>query len=282
MRIRATVAAAAGALALAAFTAPAAQATGTDGTPYPLNVSFSGLKIASSTKIGAPTGAVRIAYSYTLKHGSDVDITKADFWSDAYLYRGTLGSDTSRELGYDKSDSATCADAPATPGTATCEGTIDLYPSEGDLLNTDVGSWTVAVEAGALNGQDPENPDYNKVGFKEQGDMGTTRLLRNVILTADAGPEPVKKGATLTTTGKLTRVDWQDHKYHAFTSQTVTLQFKKAGTSTYTDVKTVKSDAYGNLKATATAAYDGYWRLTYAGSAYASFATAAGDYVDVQ
>ncbi|MBL1110274.1 hypothetical protein JK361_37945 [Streptomyces sp. 5-8] len=282
MRIRATVAAVTGALALAAFAAPAAQATGTDGTPYDLNVSFSDVKIASSTKIGAPTGALRIAYSYTLKYGSEVDIEQPDFWSQAYLYRGTFGSDTATELGYDKSDSATCTASTTSDGTATCKGTIDLYPSEGDLLNTDVGTWTVAVEAGALNGQDPENPDYSKVGFKEQGGMATTKLLRNVIVTADAGPEPVTKGATLTTTGKLTRVSWEDNKYHAFTNQTVTLQFKKAGTSTYTNVKTIKSDTSGNLKGTATAAYDGYWRLTYAGSAYASYASAAGDYVDVR
>ncbi|MBB5927800.1 hypothetical protein [Streptomyces echinatus] len=282
MRIRATVAAVTGALALAAFAAPAAQATGTDGTPYPLNVSFSGLKIASSSRIGAPTGAFKIAYSYTLTYGSDVDIEQPDFWSQAYLYRGTLDSDTSRELGYDKSDFATCTKNAAPSGTATCKGTIDLYPSEGDLLNTDVGTWNVAAEAGALNGQDPDNVDYSKVGFKDQGGLGTTRLLRNVAVTANAGPEPVTKGATLTTTGKLTRVDWQDHKYHAFTSQTVTLQFKKAGTSTVTNVKTAKSDAYGNLKATTTATYDGYWRFSYAGSTYASSALATMDYVDVR
>ncbi|MFF4019430.1 hypothetical protein [Streptomyces sp. NPDC001843] len=276
MRIRATVAAVSGALALSALAVPAAHATGSSGTPYTMNVSFSNLKIASAIKVGT-TNEVSTTYSYTLTHGADVNVTASDFYTDAYLYRGTM-DDQSKTLEGD--DFATCTVTSST--TETCTGTVDIYPGDGDLKNADAGSWSVAAEATAFNGQDPNNPDLSKVGFKDQGSLATTNVQRYSKLTADAGPEPVKKGATLTTTGKLSRANWEDHLYHGYTGQPVKLQFRKAGTTTYTTVKTVTSDSSGNVKATATAQYDGYWRFSFAGTSTTPAVSATGDYVDVQ
>ncbi|MEU9986186.1 hypothetical protein AB0E10_05125 [Streptomyces sp. NPDC048045] len=276
MRIRATVAAVSGALALSAFAVPAAHATGTSGTPYTMDASFSNLTIASAIKVGT-TNEVSTTYTYTLTHGADVDIAASDFYSDAYLYRGSL-DDPSKTLEGD--NPATCKATSST--TATCTGTVDVYPAEGELKNADAGSWSVAAEAIAFNGQDQNNPDLSKVGFKDQGGMATTLLQRYSKLTANAGPEPVAKGKTLTTTGKLSRANWEDNQYHGYTVQPVKLQFRKAGTSTYTTVKTVTSDSSGNVKATATAQYDGYWRLSFAGTSTTPAVSATGDYVDVQ
>ncbi|MFF4400410.1 hypothetical protein [Streptomyces sp. NPDC001480] len=276
MRIRATVAAVSGALALSALAVPAAHATGSSGTPYTMDVSFSNLKIASAIKVGT-TNKVSTTYSYTLTHGADVDVTASDFFSDAYLYRGTL-DEPSKTLEGD--DFATCTVTSST--TATCTGTVDIHPGEGELKNADAGSWTVAAEAYAFNGQDPDNPDLSKVGFKDQGSLATSNVQRYSKLTADAGPEPVTKGTTLTTTGKLSRANWEDGLYHGYTSQPVKLQFRKAGTTTYTTVKTVTSDSSGNVKATATAQYDGYWRLSFAGTTTTPAVSATGDYVDVR
>ncbi|MEU5594353.1 hypothetical protein [Streptomyces sp. NPDC020298] len=276
MRIRATVAAVSGALALSALAVPAAHATGSSGTPYTMDVSFSNLKIASAVKVGT-TNEVSTTYSYTLTHGADVDVTASDFYSDAYLYRGTL-DDPSKTLEGD--DFATCKVTSST--TETCTGTVDIYPGDGDLKNADAGSWTVAAEATAFNGQDPNTPDLSKVGFKDQGSLASTDVQRYSKLTADAGPEPVTKGKTLTTTGKLSRANWEDGLYHGYTSQPVKLQFRKAGTTTYTTVKTVTSDSSGNVKATATAQYDGYWRLSFAGTTTTPAVSATGDYVDVR
>ncbi|GGZ95305.1 hypothetical protein ACFOOM_13750 [Streptomyces echinoruber] len=273
MRIRATVAAVSGALALSALAVPAAHAAG---TPYTLGVSFSNVKIASTVKVGT-TNEVSATYTYTLTHDASVDITADDFYTDAYLYRGTL-DDPAKTLEGD--DFATCTVTSST--TATCEGTVDIYPADGDLQNADAGSWKLAAEATAFNGQDPNNPDMGKVGFKDQGDLATTLVQRYSKLTANAGPEPVGKGKTLTTTGKLSRANWEDHQYHGYANQPVKLQFRKAGTTTYTTVKTVYSDAYGNLKATATAQYDGYWRFSFAGTSTTPAVNATGDYVDVQ
>lgn len=276
MRIRATVAAVSGALALSAFAVPAAHATGDSGTPYTLNVSFSQVTIAKAIKVGT-TNEVSATYSYTLTHGSDVNVTAKDFYTDASLYKGSYDDPTAELYG---DNPATCTVTSAT--TATCKGTVDIYPADGDLKNAWAGSWSVAAEAVAFNGQDQSNPDLGKVGYKDQSGLGSTLVQRSSKLTTDAGPEPVYKGKTLTVTGKLSRANWEDHQYHGYASQPVKLQFRKAGTTTYTTVKTVNADSYGNVKTTTTANYDGYWRLSFAGTSTTPAVSAAGDYVDVR
>ncbi|WP_234379171.1 hypothetical protein A6P39_45440 [Streptomyces sp. FXJ1.172] len=92
----------------------------------------------------------------------------------------------------------------------------------------------------------------------------------------------VHKGRTFTVSGKLTRADWEKHTYNTVGGQSVRLQFRKSGTSTYTTVKTVTSDTSGNVKATATASAAGYWRYSYAGISTTSGASATGVYVGVK
>lgn len=311
MRIRATVAAVTGALALSAFAVPAAQAadpapsfgagaakvlqaahaasgktafgatsaaTAADGQPYALNVNFSNLKIGKAYKVGT-TYHVAVPVSYTLTHGADVDITAADFDNGPFLYKGSYDTPSNMLFG---DDPATCTATSST--TATCKGNVDIYPDYGDLMNADAGTWHVGALAIAWNGQDPASSsfDVTKVGVADQGGLGTTLIQRYSRLTVNAGPEPVKKGKTLTATGKLSRANWEDNKYHGYTNQPVKLQFRKKGTSTYSTVKTVYSDKYGNVKATTTAKYDGYWRFSFAGTTTTPAVNATGDYVDVQ
>ncbi|GAB7030087.1 hypothetical protein JCM4914_15480 [Streptomyces platensis subsp. malvinus] len=109
----------------------------------------------------------------------------------------------------------------------------------------------------------------------------TVKVRRYAKLTANASPEPVKKGKTLAVTGNLTRADWETYKYAGYTGQPVKLQFRKKGTHTYTTVKTVTTGSGGALKTTVKAATDGYWRWSFAGTSTTSTATAPGDYVDV-
>ncbi|WP_314409897.1 calcium-binding protein [Streptomyces sp. DSM 40484] len=112
----------------------------------------------------------------------------------------------------------------------------------------------------------------------------TVPVLRDARLTANAAPEPVKKGKTLTVTGKLSRADWETSGgYGAYTGQKVKLQFRKKGASAYTTVKSVITDGSGNLKATVKAATDGYWRYSFAATSTTTAAVnATGDYVDVR
>ncbi|MFG2885903.1 hypothetical protein ACGFYV_27020 [Streptomyces sp. NPDC048297] len=276
MRIRATLAAVTGALALSALALPTAQAAETSGTPYTLNAGFSNVTIAKTIKVG-PTGKVSTKYSYTLTHGADVNIKAADFFTDAYLYKGSFDTPSGELYG---DNPATCTAVTAT--TATCTGTVDIYLADHTLKNSQAGSWSVGVEAIAFNGQSTTNPDLSKVGFADKGGAGTSLVQRVTKLTTDATPEPVKKGATLTVNGKLTRGDWEHGTWNALGGQPVKLQYRKAGSTTYTTLKTITSSSTGALKTTVRATADGYYRYSYAGSTSTAGITATADYVDVR
>ncbi|MEV6022397.1 hypothetical protein [Streptomyces sp. NPDC052036] len=307
MRIRATAAAVTGALALSAFAVSAAHAaapapahraavakvlqsahaasgmraftadTGTSGEPYALNVTFSGFKIGKAYKVSTG-GHVSIPVSYTLTHGSDVNIASSDFETDPYLYKGSYGNPDNLLFG---DASATCTATSST--VAACKGKIDIYPADGDLKNVNAGSWGAAAGAIDWNGQlDSTDPDISKVGVAEKGGLATTLIQHSSALTADASPEPVKKGATLTVKGKLSRADWQANKYVGFSGQSVKLQFRKKGSTTYTTLKTIKTDSAGNLKTTVKASVDGYYRYSFAGTSTTVAVSAAGDFVDVK
>ncbi|MEU6260002.1 hypothetical protein [Streptomyces sp. NPDC047043] len=289
MRIRATVAAVSGALALSAFAMPAAHAAdsssweaasakalaahsgktafSSDAAAADLGVTFSDLKIAKAIKVGT-TNHVSTTVTYTLTHGANYDISSDDFDSGPVIYKGSSITTPDNLLGGEAP--ATCTKV--TDTTATCTGKIDIYPGEGDLLNSDAGKWT----AGALALQ------YSTGDYSLQGDLGSTLVQRYSKLTVNATPEPVKKGKTITVTGKLSRANWEDNKYHGYTNQPVKLQFRKKGTSTYTTLKGIYSNSTGDLKTTTTATVDGYYRFSFAGTTTTPAVSATGDYVDVQ
>ncbi|WP_433530349.1 hypothetical protein ACQPYA_29980 [Micromonospora sp. CA-263727] len=116
------------------------------------------------------------------------------------------------------------------------------------------------------------------VGSTSGGDSVT--LYKVSKLTVNAFPEPVAKGGKLTVTGRLTRATTDAAStFVGYAKQPVKLQFRKAGSSKYTTVKTVHTDAKGNLKTTTTASAAGYWRFSYAGSSTVASVSAAGDHV---
>ncbi|MFG2791553.1 hypothetical protein [Streptomyces sp. NPDC048419] len=303
MRIRATVAAVSGALALSALAVPAAQAADTPkapadvaaavdalhsgsgrtafsteatGTPYALNASFSNVKVNSGKNIAVgTTNVVKVPVSFTLNHGTDVNIHAADFVAGIELYRGTSFDD---ELWWFDSDAAHCTDSSAT--AASCTATVQIDPVE--LLNEDAGSWKAAGFAVAFNGEDQTNPNLDNVGVAVTDKAAAFNLQRYSKLTVNAAPEPVKKGKTVTVTGKLSRANWDDSQYHGYSTQSVKLQFRKKSSSTYTTLKTIKTSTTGTLKTTATATVDGYYRYSFAGTTTTPAVSAAGDYVDVQ
>ncbi|MGQ4413805.1 hypothetical protein ACN6LA_005933 [Streptomyces sp. SAS_269] len=313
MRIRATVAAVTGALALSAFVVPAAQAA--DGSsyspadlvkdaralhasagksafsssaaatdePYTLDLSFSGVKINNGKPIVVgTTNRVSVPVTYTVTHGADVDIHADDFFMDVDIYRGAWDDPNARfQVG---DDWPSCTDTSAT--VASCKGTIDIYPQDPDfgLINADATTWKAEGYAYAFNGQDPSAADFDpsKVGFVAQDGLGTTKLQRYSKLTVNASPEPVYKGKTITVTGKLSRANWDDHLYHGYTGQSVKLQYRKKSSSTYTTLKTITTNSTGNLKTTTTATADGYYRFSFAGTSTTPAVNAAGDYVDVR
>ncbi|MFI5686681.1 hypothetical protein [Streptomyces sp. NPDC051636] len=303
MRIRATVAAVSGALALSAFAMPAAQAadapkvpadvaaafkaahsasgktayTATvDGEPYALDASFSNVKVNNGKNIAVGiTNVVKVPVSFTLTHGADVDITASDFFAGVDLYRGPSFDESLWDF---VSDDATCTESSAT--VASCTATVEIDPVE--LLNEDAGSWKAAAFAVAFNGEDQSDPNLDNVGVAVQDPVAAFKLQRYSKLTVNAAPEPVVKGKTITVTGKLSRANWDTSAYAGYTNQSVKLQFRKKGSSTYTTLKTITSDSTGNLKTTTTASVDGYYRYSFAGTTTTPAVNATGDFVDVQ
>ncbi|MGW0498303.1 hypothetical protein ACWD0Z_23615 [Streptomyces sp. NPDC003007] len=302
MRIRATVAAVTGALALSALAVPAAQAAepkvpaniaaasevvhadsgpsafaaDADGEPIALNATFSSVKVnnGKNVKVGT-TNVVKVPVSFTLTHGQEVDIHAPDFFAAVELYRGPSFEET---VFFFDSNDATCTDSSAT--VAHCKATVAIDPYA--LLNEDAGSWKAAAFAVAFNGEDPENPNLDNVGVAVKDPTNSFKLQRYSKLTVNASPEPVKKGKTITVTGKLSRANWDDNKYHGYTNQSVKLQFRKKNSNTYTTVKTIKSNSTGGLKTTVKAATDGYFRYSFAGTTTTPAVNATGDFVDVR
>lgn len=174
------------------------------------------------------------------------------------------------QIWYDDGD-ITCVKASAT--TSTCTGTLTFDPQASTRFvdNNAAATWNLATLVSAN--------DYNYI----HRDAATTfKVQRYSKLTVNASPEPVRKGKTVTVTGKLSRANWEDNKYHGYTNQSVKLQFRKKGSDTYTTVKTIKSDATGSLRTTVTASIDGYFRYSFAGTTTTPAVNATGDFVDVQ
>ncbi|MFB7220921.1 DUF5707 domain-containing protein [Streptomyces sp. NPDC056227] len=293
MRIRATVAAVSGALALSALVVPAAQAG--DQAPHvhkPSAAEIFGSAVkdtakgsfaSSSAATTAPviskvtvnggkdivlgtTALKKITVSVTASHPSGI--------ADGYviLWHGTdpTSPDTIDGVLLPNEDAATCTPVNAT--TATCKQTITVDPRYDLYKNALAGTWHVS--AGVLAG-DQSDIEYNDF-------YGTARVQRLSKLTVNASPEPVRKGKTITVTGKLSRANWESHTYAGYTGQSVKLQFRKKTSSTYTTLKTIKTNSTGNLKTTATASVDGYWRYSFAGTSTTPAVTTAGDFVDVR
>ncbi|MFI9832634.1 hypothetical protein ACIHIX_33670 [Streptomyces sp. NPDC051913] len=307
MRIRATVAAVSGALALSALAVPAAQADGSsyskddlvkaaqsarqaadgksayaaadDGVPYTLDLSFSNVKVNKGKPIVAGiANQVTVPVTYTVTHAEDIDLNASDFVFDVEIYRGTYDEPKNILWG---DDWPTCTQTSAT--TDSCTGTIDVYPGD-ELVNADAATWKAIGYAIDWNDQDPmsDDIDWSKVGYVDQDALTTTKLQRYSKLTVNASPEPVTKGKTITVTGKLTRANWETHKYAGYTGQSVKLQFRKKGSTTYSTVKTITTNSTGNLSTTVKASADGYFRYSFAGTSTTPAVSAAGDFVDVK
>ncbi|MGW2044948.1 hypothetical protein ACWCPF_07165 [Streptomyces sp. NPDC001858] len=310
MRKRATVVAVSGALVLSAFAVPAAQAAGSDshksidsltalraaasgksayvgeattadtGTPYALDAKFGNVKINNGFPIVAGTGGkVTVPVTFTVTHGAGLDVTADDIELDVLIYRGSSAEPANVLFG---DNWPSCTNTSAT--VATCKATLDIRPSE-ELYNADATTWKALGYIIDWNDVDPysdDDIDLSKVGYAETDAVATTKLQRKSALTVNATPEPVKKGKTITVTGKLSRANWDTGLYGGVSTQSVKLQFRKKGSSTYSTVKTIKSSTSGGLKTTVKATVDGYYRFTYAGNATTPAFNAAGDYIDVK
>ncbi|MFM9551293.1 MULTISPECIES: hypothetical protein [Streptomyces] len=249
MRTRSLAAVLSGALALSAFAVPAAHA---DDGPVITDVVVNG---GAALALG-PTAPKTFKVSVTARHGSGIEKMSIHVRLPSYLYRAS-------------DRGITCAVVSATTSTCT-------------------GSWT--IDAGSFYSNDPaDDPWYVNASVTAGDDnwmttdqAATFTVRRLATLGVNAAPEPVRKNAQLTVTGRLARADWRTHKSAGYSGRSVKLQFRKKGSDTYSTVKTVRSGSGGALRATVKAGADGYWRWTFAGNSTTSAAKATGDYVDVR
>ncbi|MEU5898009.1 MULTISPECIES: calcium-binding protein [Streptomyces] len=280
MRIRATVAALSGTLALSALAFPAAHAADapkvSEATTFaakaPADAVEGDTKITKVTVNGGKDIVVGTSAAKTVK----ISVTATDPSgiedAAAFLWHGT---DFDAEDGIDGSMvpdvmEGDCKVVDAT--TSTCTTTVVADPNVNIYSNILAGKWKVWAIAQGKDG-DHIQKDAFPAGVS---------VKRAAKLTTNASPEPVKKGKTLTVTGALTRANWDTAKYAGYTKQDVKLQYKKKGASSYTTLKTVKSDTKGNLKTTVKASADGYFRYVFAGTSTTPSVTSTADFVDVR
>ncbi|WP_405644320.1 hypothetical protein [Streptomyces sp. NBC_00019] len=267
-----------GALALSALAVPAAQAA----TP---DLVFADVVVNNGkTIVVGTTNAVTVPVTYTLTRPSDLTIDYENNAAGVLLYRGSLAT-FENELESDASPACTTTATTDTTVTESCSDTLVIDPSYGDLFEAaDATTWNVGGFYGqvASDLDDSDDKVSFEYGFAAWGNKGTAKIQRAAKLTANASPEPVKKGRTITVSGKLTRANWETGSYTGYVSQKATLQFRAKGSDTYSTVKTVTSSTGGSLKSTVTASKDGYYRYVFAGTTTTAAAKATGDYIDVQ
>lgn len=269
-----------GVLALSAAVAPAASAATTP------DLVFSGVTVNHGKAIVAGTsGTVKVPVTYTLTHPSDLTIDHKTTFAGVALYRGTLKSAENTIEPDPLSPKCVTTASTDTTVTQSCSETLLIAPSDALFEAADATTWKAAGDYTRIDQDDDDSDGHVSFGFHTDmwGPLGSgVQIKRAARLTADAAPEPVRKGATLTVTGKLTRADWGSGKYTGYVSQKATLQFRAKSSSGYTTVKTVTSGTGGALKTTTKATEDGYYRYVFAGTSTTGSATAAGDYVDVR
>jgi hypothetical protein len=251
-----------GALALSALAVPSAQAL----TP---DITFSNVVVNGGKAITVgTTSTVTVPVTYTITRSADVQFE--DVIAMVELYRGASFTTAENVLG--PGDAPTCTAVNDT--TQNCAGDITIDPQSDLYEAADATTWKAVGEY--------MHTDDDGVEYIARNTGATATLKRAAKLTTNATPEPVSQGSTLTVKGSLTRASWSSGSYTGYSGQSVTLQFKPAGGSTYTDVKTVTSGTAGALSTTVTASADGYYRYKFAGTSTTAAKTSTADYVDVR
>jgi hypothetical protein len=255
MRIRTPLSLLATVVAVGAFTAPVAQADEVVGDTTIIDVRIADGKPVVIGK----SGKVSVNAHFTAMDPAQVEPDSAMMW----LYHGAVNHEDEFYIPENTPKCEWFSD-----GTKlSCWADYDVFVID----NSHAGTWAAGAFAQGVDGD-----------YADRDKVATFKVLRKGTLTANASPEPVKKGRTVTVTGKLSRADWAKNTDAGYKEQSVKLQFRKKGSSTYTTVKTVKSGTNGALKATTTAKSDGYYRFAFAGNGTTASVNATGDLIDVK
>ncbi|MGY4996647.1 hypothetical protein [Streptomyces sp. 900105245] len=271
-RRTAAVATLVGALGLSALNAPTAQAADTGITVSDIVVNNDKPIVVGTSKVVEPT----LSFTIALPSGySTADPSRYDAYP--FLYRGSITTAADTGENFIGPSGYTCYETDSKH--AHCEGNlyIDPHPSQEHVdSNSDATTWKVGVSLKL----------WKADGGLKTGELETrsqtARLKRAAKATANASPEPVAKGRSISVTGKLTRANWSTKKYDAYSGRTVSLQFRAKGADAFKTVKKATTSSTGSLKAAVTASVDGSYRWVYYGNSTTGVATSPADYVDVR
>ncbi len=259
MRGRTAWAAAGGAAALVLVTATGAHAEGRGDVRVVKTVVNGGGNVIVGT-----AKTIRYPVDITVKDNSGVKglTDVATFNKSSALTFATWNDDSS------------CTKKTAT--TSVCRATITIDPAwiaDSDTIDSNkvAGVWRLDATVKAKDGD-----------YWISDDIADYKVKRAAQLTTVIGPEKVAKNAKVTVTGKLSRANWEDLKYHGYPGQQVRLQFKKKGTAHYGTVKTVPTNGTGQLSTKVTVTSAGSWRWYFPGTTTTSLKTSTGDTLNLK
>ncbi|MEV5457079.1 hypothetical protein AB0L17_02015 [Streptomyces cellulosae] len=255
-----------GTIALGALTAQPAQAADTGIKVSKVVVNKGKPIVVGTTETKYPT----ISFRVTWPAGHTISTASAM----PFMYHGTTAVRAYEGPGNQVflHDMITCNEDGSR--AANCEGALRIRPRENLDSAADATTWKLAFVA-LLDVK-------GKIKHEYLNSSATLQVKRAARATVNASPEPVVKNRTLTVTGKLTRADWARRAYSAYGGKAARLEFRKAGTTAWTAVKTVRANSSGSLKTTVKATADGYWRWMFGQTTTTGGATSAADYVDVK
>jgi Family of unknown function (DUF5707) len=217
----------------------------------------------SSVTLGL-TGKQTLTVSLTATDASGIKSIKSAPYPAAFAAQG---APTASEVA--ASDAMKVTSATRTSATVGLSQVLDATKDR--LPNALAGTWDVAVLVTAKDGSTTFVAKATTFDFK-----------RADTLTSKASATSVKKGAALTVTGRLDRVNWDLATWQGSARQSVQVQFRKAGATAWVTEAWTTSAASGSLRATVKDNASGTWRLLYAGSADSGAAASAGTWVAVK
>lgn len=259
MRGRTAWAAAGGAVALVLATATGAHAEGRGD-----------VRVVKTVVNGG--GNVIVGTSKTIHYPIDITV-KDDSGVKGLTHVSTFNMTNGWSFATWDGDSS-CTKKSAT--TSVCRATMTIEPawiadSDDTDSNKVAGVWQVNATVKAKDGD-----------YWISDHIAEYKVKRAVQLPTVIAPEAVAKGATVTVTGKLSRANWEDLKYHGFTGQQVKLQFRQKGAAHYSTVKTVTTGDAGKLATKVTVTAAGSWRWYFPGTTTTSRKVSTGEVLNLR
>ncbi|WP_327116308.1 hypothetical protein OG206_15240 [Streptomyces sp. NBC_01341] len=251
MRLRTTLAAATGVLALSAAVAPLAHADDHGTTTINRVVVNDGQPVV----IGNSPTSIPFSVTFSDTTGTDGLIGYVDLWHASPHPKTQPGGSLLGDW-----ENVDCHPVDAT--TVTCDGTVPVEPQEDVLRNYLADDWNVAVNAGSST-----VTSYSTVQVKREA-----KLQAGVVPTAKAGKYKLR--------GSLTRADWESGASQDYGNRPVKLQFRKEGGTKYSTVDTFTTNDAGLVTTTVKPTEGGSYRWSFAGNASTGAATSTDLYFD--